>query len=289
MKVTDANTEKADASPFDLHLARSGDDFAVMGMHFKLGLYEHQSAGAIQAMTDLLANAPELMDNGGHGRHGHLNNPVAPEAMVDREEGAIDSYSAGGAEVDIGMGKAAACGLTEVPAMVITDGKRCEPYRVTGLSTSRPGKKENQCACEAIADKITGEHRRLITTSVVRPARTKSTTKTGLAISASIVGKPNQPDLWLFPTCRLYGSLGNCSDVSHCFVDRTAPVPKRTLSISMIFDSVGTARSVAIADMSGTLSRRETECVKARAMTAQAACPAEQSVSVSANLWLSVE
>ncbi len=28
---------------------RSGSDFAVMGMHFKLGLYEHQSAGALQA------------------------------------------------------------------------------------------------------------------------------------------------------------------------------------------------------------------------------------------------
>jgi 2-methylcitrate dehydratase len=28
-------------------LANKGDDFSVMGMHFKLGLYEHQSAGAI--------------------------------------------------------------------------------------------------------------------------------------------------------------------------------------------------------------------------------------------------
>ena len=39
---------EADTSPFDLALATAGDDFAVMGMHFKLGLYEHQSAGAIQ-------------------------------------------------------------------------------------------------------------------------------------------------------------------------------------------------------------------------------------------------
>ena len=61
----DANTDQADASPFDLHLARGGSDFAVMGMHFKLGLYEHQSAGAIQAITDLLAASPELMDNNG--------------------------------------------------------------------------------------------------------------------------------------------------------------------------------------------------------------------------------
>lgn len=28
-------------SPFDIVLSNSGDDFAVMGMHFKLGLYEH--------------------------------------------------------------------------------------------------------------------------------------------------------------------------------------------------------------------------------------------------------
>jgi 2-methylcitrate dehydratase len=48
-------------SPFDLVLSHSGDDFAVMGMHFKLGLYEHQSAGALQAMIDLLAKHPNLL------------------------------------------------------------------------------------------------------------------------------------------------------------------------------------------------------------------------------------
>ncbi|MEM8757614.1 MAG: MmgE/PrpD family protein, partial [Planctomycetota bacterium] len=58
-----ANTAPADASPFDLHLGMSGGDFAVMGMHFKLGLYEHQSAGAIQAVIDLIAAAPTLLDD----------------------------------------------------------------------------------------------------------------------------------------------------------------------------------------------------------------------------------
>jgi len=51
--------EKGD-SPFDLELATGGDDFAVMGMHFKLGLYEHQSAGAIAGLLDLLAKHPQL-------------------------------------------------------------------------------------------------------------------------------------------------------------------------------------------------------------------------------------
>ena len=51
------------ASPFDLALSAAGKDFAVMGMHFKLGLYEHQSAGAIQGLIDLLEKHPDLLDD----------------------------------------------------------------------------------------------------------------------------------------------------------------------------------------------------------------------------------
>ncbi|MFN9930785.1 MAG: MmgE/PrpD family protein [bacterium] len=54
-------------SPFDLVLSRAGSAFAVMGMHFKLGLYEHQSAGAIQALLNILARSPGLLDKGGRG------------------------------------------------------------------------------------------------------------------------------------------------------------------------------------------------------------------------------
>lgn len=60
-------TESLDESPFDLVLTRAGSKFAIMDMHFKLGLYEHQSAGAIQALLDLLTKHPELLrDNGNH-------------------------------------------------------------------------------------------------------------------------------------------------------------------------------------------------------------------------------
>jgi 2-methylcitrate dehydratase len=48
-------------SPFDLELAASGDDFAVMGMHFKLGLYEHQSAGAIEGLIHLINENKQLL------------------------------------------------------------------------------------------------------------------------------------------------------------------------------------------------------------------------------------
>jgi 2-methylcitrate dehydratase len=48
-------------SPFDLELAAGGDDFAVLGEHFKLGLYEHQSAGAIAGLLELFAAHPQLM------------------------------------------------------------------------------------------------------------------------------------------------------------------------------------------------------------------------------------
>jgi 2-methylcitrate dehydratase len=49
-------------SPFDLVLSHSGDDFSVMGMHFKLGLYEHQSAGALQGLIDLVSANPKLLE-----------------------------------------------------------------------------------------------------------------------------------------------------------------------------------------------------------------------------------
>jgi 2-methylcitrate dehydratase len=60
--------KKGERSPFDLVLSRAGSDFTVMGMHFKLGLYEHQSAGALQGLIDLLRKHPELLDDTTGGR-----------------------------------------------------------------------------------------------------------------------------------------------------------------------------------------------------------------------------
>ena len=54
---------KTYASPFDLVLGKAGDDFAVMGMHFKLGLYEHQSAGALQGLINLITRNPHLLED----------------------------------------------------------------------------------------------------------------------------------------------------------------------------------------------------------------------------------
>ena len=54
----------SEESPFDLTLTSGGDDFAILGMHFKLGLYEHQSSGAIQAVIDLLQKHPQMLASG---------------------------------------------------------------------------------------------------------------------------------------------------------------------------------------------------------------------------------
>jgi len=42
-------------SPFDLTLTVKGTGYSIMDMHFKLGLYEHQSASAIEGVLKLLA------------------------------------------------------------------------------------------------------------------------------------------------------------------------------------------------------------------------------------------
>jgi len=51
-------------SPFNIVLTHSGSDFAVCGMHFKLGLYEHQSASAIYAIVSAVMQNPKLLDVG---------------------------------------------------------------------------------------------------------------------------------------------------------------------------------------------------------------------------------
>ena len=56
-------TDGDEASPFDLILTHSGDDFAITGMHFKLGLYEHQSAGALAGVIALLQDHPHLLES----------------------------------------------------------------------------------------------------------------------------------------------------------------------------------------------------------------------------------
>ena len=47
-------------SPFDLELTETGTDFAVMGMHFKLGLFEYHSASAVLGVIKALTQNPEL-------------------------------------------------------------------------------------------------------------------------------------------------------------------------------------------------------------------------------------
>jgi len=54
---------KGEESPFDIYLSTDGSDYSVMDMHFKLGLYEHQSAGAIHGMLALLMNNHSLLDH----------------------------------------------------------------------------------------------------------------------------------------------------------------------------------------------------------------------------------
>jgi len=59
-------TSSHDNSPFDIVLSKSGADFAVMQMHFKLGLYEHQSASAIDGLINMVATHTDAILDGGN-------------------------------------------------------------------------------------------------------------------------------------------------------------------------------------------------------------------------------
>jgi len=50
-------------SPFNITVSNEGQDFAVMGMHFKLGLYEHQSAGALEGLQKMIFDSKFTTNN----------------------------------------------------------------------------------------------------------------------------------------------------------------------------------------------------------------------------------
>jgi 2-methylcitrate dehydratase len=58
-----ANTAQEGRQPLRPPPVAGGSDFTVMGMHFKLGLYEHQSAGALQGLINLIEAPPHLLDD----------------------------------------------------------------------------------------------------------------------------------------------------------------------------------------------------------------------------------
>ena len=49
--------------PFNLVLGMKGDSFTIMDMHLKLGLYEHQSAGGLGGLINLLRTERFLDSN----------------------------------------------------------------------------------------------------------------------------------------------------------------------------------------------------------------------------------
>ena len=51
-------------APFDIAVCEEGEKFAVMDMHFKLGLYEHQSAGALEGIIKIIQENLDLFNSG---------------------------------------------------------------------------------------------------------------------------------------------------------------------------------------------------------------------------------
>ena len=235
---------------------------------------------------ELAKRLGELIDNGGHVRHGHANNPVAPQNVVERAEGARDFYGTAwrGAE-DLPADMAATCNADAGPAIVLADQTRCEPFPTTQLLT---GVTDDalECVCSAFLPSVRGAHRRIAVAVPPYKRPAPALTKNGKTLSAFVTGLPNVPQLWMFPACR--GSASDdCANVSNCFASRTASVETVTIPVTIGFDGKGKPTSADFEDTAGALREEERTCVRQRLMTARAACP-EESVKVRANLWFSI-
>ena len=50
-------------SPFDITVSNADQDFSVIGMHFKVGLYEHQSARALEGLQKMIFDSKFTQNN----------------------------------------------------------------------------------------------------------------------------------------------------------------------------------------------------------------------------------
>jgi hypothetical protein len=224
--------------------------------------------------AELERRLPQVIDNGGHERFGHANNPIAIPGAAHKP-GAGDWYLDSDVNpIAITDADRQACGMADrlVALMLVRDPNgavRCEPATMPGLITEYSAK-VNACMC-ALAVKTehpTTERSYVQYAAVIAPAASVKT-RNGKDVSASLIGgnedRPEGTAPWF---------LRDNESIAHCFTARTEDI-ETEIAGTLELDPNGAVAKTIIGDPNGVLSADERACIVKKLVTIQSPCPTE--------------
>ena len=225
----------------------------------------------------------QVVDNGGHERHGHGNNPVAVAGVKATAASALALVSDTSDPVlpESAMTAAGkACGVGLYSVAVLLDGgagaPRCErladPLYVTDVDPAR-----NACVCAAVLKEAKLEGgRKVVRVDGPEPGGAMSgVTKNGLRVYADAVARDDEGRVrWFFP-----GFSGTAA-LEHCFGLRSQVQPQVEVSVTLDFDLQGAVTKVVLGDVAGVLKKDERACVLKTLQTARAPCLDKPAIGV---------
>ena len=248
---------------------------------------------------ELRQRLDELVDNGGHNRHGHLNNPVATSG-VERTPSTTELYPDKDDRVVVGDDQKTASALCDsdgagFDVLVDESGQRPRCERI-GESKAGPeaDQTESDCVCEMIAAaQPTREDKRgryVFAIPQTRKSRATKKTTGGKYLWAFVIAEGEYSekrwqDRWFFPEC---DGDDDCYDMGACFVARTEDLEPVAISVSLEFDSNGNSSKVTVTDLEGTISTPERACLTDRLSKAAIPCPVREQASRTASFRLQV-
>jgi hypothetical protein len=238
---------------------------------------------------ELAHQLASVVDNGGHERYGHANNPVQVTGIARGADDLIANRDADQILGADGTAIAQQCGATGLDVSVLveagTGGQiRCERYADAAYITeSDPA--IVACACDKIAARVKPAQRGVV--RIDAPARVIDKVKTtaGKLVSADLIGGNEYRRFgvaWFVP-----GQLD--AKVSHCFADRASVEDGNEVNATIEFDSDGRVAKAMIADVNALLKPGESECLQQAIRALRTPCPAEANPTATARIswWVS--
>ncbi|MEZ4361588.1 MAG: hypothetical protein R3B48_15480 [Kofleriaceae bacterium] len=238
---------------------------------------------------ELVRRLPTVVDNGGHGQHGHGNNPIAIQGappgraaaewlstddnmlqLTPEQQTAIanscDLQDA--VELRVGPGEAGA------------PGPRCEAVNGSFLA---PPPAVAACVCAAATAGLAVRARRHVAIAGrTPPSDPRRSTANGLDIYAEVFASPSTDVSYA------HWYLPESATFRHCFTARAAPFEHTRMNVTIDFDDQGVATKASIGDLNGVLEPAERACVTEGLLTSRAACPGTATISGIGSMLFSI-